>query len=335
MRRITVVLAIIVMLVGWVGAQQKSPVAKSGAKKAAPAAHSATSATSKPETSDALPTEATVKSFLKNMFSYDSTISYQVLSIRPSRASGIAEVLVNLKSSQGENRGLFYVLPDRKYAIAGGDLIPFGEDPFEPARAALAAGTNGVVRGPANAVVTVVEFSDLECPACKAAQPTIDRLIGDEPDVKFVFQNFPLEKLHPWSFLGATYADCVARQSGDAFWKFIGSVYQNQDAITALLPSSASSSEDAIKQGQPAIANKLQDLAGQAGANPTQVAICATEPATAERVRESMKFGETMDVTGTPTIFVHGRRIQNVSGLPYEVLKAMVDASKTLAKAGD
>ncbi len=270
-----------------------------------------------------LPTEATVNDFLKHTFGYDSAITWKVLEIAASPAPGVASVTVLLQNPQGQQTAKFFVLPGDKYAIAG-DLMPFGADPFAPARNEIAANANGVVRGPENAAATVVEFSDLECPSCKAAQPTIDRLLKDEPAVRFIFQNYPLEQLHPWAFLGATYADCVAQQSKDAFWKFIESVYANQEQITALLPQGAA---NPMKQAQPQIAKKLQELAGAAGANAEQVATCSAEPATAARVRKSLALGQSLGITGTPTLFVNGRKIGNVNGLPYEVLKSMVDAA--------
>ncbi len=278
---------------------------------------------------ESVPSKETVESFMKHMFGWDKNITYEVLEIKPSRSAGVAQVYVILKSSQGQQSGIFYVMPDGKYAILGGDLMPFGADPFAPARKEIAARATGPTKGPANAAVTVVEFSDLECPACKAAQPTVDRLIADEPDVKFVFQNFPLENLHPWALLAAKYADCVGRQNNDAFWTFVGSVYRDQDAITALLPTNASNVGEAMKQATPAITKKLQDLVAATPANSSKVAACASEPATAERIRSSIALGQDLDVTGTPTLYVNGRRLPNLGGMPYETLKAIVDAAKS------
>lgn len=275
------------------------------------------------------PSKETVDSFMKHMFGWDKNITYEVVEIKPSRSAGVSQVYVVLKSSQGQQTGIFYVMPDGKYAILGGDLMPFGADPFAPARKEIAARATGPTRGPANATVTVVEFSDLECPACKAAQPTIDRLMADEPDVKFIFQNYPLENLHPWAFLAARYADCVGRQNNDAFWTFVGSVYRDQDAITALLPTNAASVQEAMKQATPAITKKLQELVAATPANSNRVATCANEPATDERIRNSIALGTDLDVTGTPTLYVNGRRLPSLGGMPYETLKAIVDAAKS------
>lgn len=277
------------------------------------------------------PTEATVNSFLKYTFGYDTSISWDVLSISPSRANGVIDVNVLLKNAQGQQSVHLYITPDGKNAIVG-DMMPFGADPFAPARAEISAKSNGISRGPANAAVTIVEFSDLQCPSCKAAQPTIDRLLADEPDVRFIFQHYPLERVHPWAFLGAAYSDCVGKQNTAAFWKFIESVYANQEQITGLLPQNATNAADAMKQASPALSKKLQEFVTASGANAQQAATCAADPATTARIRKSLELGNDLNVTGTPTLFVNGRRVQNVNGLPYEILKAMVDAAKSAGK---
>ena len=69
---------------------------------------------------------------------------------------------------------------------------------------------NGPSRGPADAPVTLVEFSDLQCPHCKEAQPTIDKLMAEEKNARLVFQNFPLPA-HDWAAKAAYYGDCIGR----------------------------------------------------------------------------------------------------------------------------
>jgi hypothetical protein len=76
-------------------------------------------------------------------------------------------------------------------------------------------------KGPAKAPVTIVEFSDMQCPHCAKASPQlIDQLLAQEPEAHFVFQNFPLPS-HNWAEKAAGYVDCVGRASNDAVWKFI------------------------------------------------------------------------------------------------------------------
>jgi protein-disulfide isomerase len=247
---------------------------------------------------------------MQHMFGYDSNIQWKILAIRPSQAPHVAEVIVGVRNQQQAQEPMqpmqFYVMPDQGWAIAG-DLMPFGADPFAPTNAIFAAKAHGAARGPADAPVTIIEFSDLECPACKAAQPTIEKLLADFPNERFIFQNYPLEQIHPWAFKAAQYAECVAQNNSDAFWKFLQADYDNQETVNP----------DNVDQ-------KMKDFATQAGANADKVAACVTNPATAVRVRDSLALGKEVDVNSTPTLFVNGRRIQNFSGIPYEVLKLLV-----------
>jgi protein-disulfide isomerase len=285
--------------------------AQTGKRTELPDAPSASSTPSAPSPQAAdLPTKETVDSFMKHMFGYDSSIQWQVLSIRPSPAPHMAEVLVGVKNPEGQQVMRLFVTADRNWAIAG-DMMRFGADPFAFNNKEFDARAHGPSRGPKDSPITVIEFSDLQCPACKAAQPTIDRLVTEVPNVHFIFQHYPLESLHPWAFKAAEYGDCVARDNPDAFWKFIALDYQNQESVTA-------ENADA----------KLKDFVAQAGANPDRVTACVAQPATATRIRESLALGEAVQVTGTPTLFVNGRAVQNVSGVPFEVLKLLAQGTE-------
>src|SRR5208337_3011008 len=158
-----------------------------------------------------LPSEDTVNSFLFQMFGYDATITWKVNEIRPSEIPGLAEVSVVLTNPQGSTPNRLLVSSDGKRAITG-DILPFGAKPFDDARAKLEKGVNGPAKGPAKASVTIVEFSDMQCPHCQKAAPTIDQLLALEPDAHFVFQNFPLPA-HNWAEKAAGYVDCVGRAS--------------------------------------------------------------------------------------------------------------------------
>src|SRR5258707_2483329 len=177
------------------------------------------------------PSEAIVDAFLQQTFGYEAQVSWKIASIKPAPVPGLAQVDIILASPQGQQGSRFFVTADGEHAVIG-DIIPFGAKPFDPARKTLEKGISGPSRGPKNAPVTIVEFGDLQCPACKAAQPAIEALIASEPDAHFVFQNFPLE-MHNWAAKGAAYADCVAQASNDAFWKFLAKTYETQADITA------------------------------------------------------------------------------------------------------
>ncbi len=263
----------------------------------------------KPETApmpSLLPSEETVNAFMQQMFGHDPSVTWKVISIKPAEADSLAQVDVLLSNPQGQQATTLYVTPDQRHALVG-DLIPFGPEPFKPTREKLEKGQNGVARGPAKAPVEIVEFSDLQCPHCKQAQPTIEKLLADEPNTRFVFQPFPLPS-HDWAMKAAAYADCIGQVNNAAFWKYIDGVYNAQSGITA-----ANADE------------KLTGLADSSGAKGKDIAACAARPDIKARVENSVALGKAVGVTGTPTIFISGRKVANISGMPYEVLKSIVE----------
>jgi protein-disulfide isomerase len=298
MHRLLKYLFILLLLPTLAGAQQ-DPAAPHAAAKTAAGTN--------------LPSEETVNGFLTQMFGYDSSLSWKILSIKPSPAEGLTEVNVVLSGAQGKQGNKFYVTADGRHAVSG-DIIPFGTHPFEAAHKELNRDANGPAHGPADAPVTVVEFSDLQCPHCKDAHPTLEKLMTEDKNVRVVFESFPLP-MHDWAAKAAAYADCVSRSSNDGFWKFIQSVYSAQTDITA-----ANADE------------KLTGFADSAGVKGTDIAACAAKPETASRVEKSMALGKALDVDSTPTLFINGRKLPVV---PYEVLQKLVDfAAKEATPAG-
>jgi protein-disulfide isomerase len=259
-----------------------------------------------------LPTEEVVNAFMQQTLGYDPAISWRIISIKPSAAEGLAEVNVTVSSAQGSQAQKFYVTPDSTHVIIG-EILPFGPHPFDAVRDQLRKGINGPSHGSATATVTVVEFSDLQCPHCKDEQPALDRLAAEDKNARVVFQNYPLT-MHDWALKAASYADCVGRSSPDAFWKFIQSIYSAQSEITA-------SNVD----------EKLTAFADAAGVKGSDIANCAVNPETTTRVQRSMDLGQALDVNSTPTIFINGRKL-SAGGLPYEVLQKLVDFAASNGK---
>ncbi len=281
-----------------------SALAQTPAKKSVPAAGQST-----PPKASNLPSEQTVNEFLRHTFGYDSNLKYKVAEIKPAPDPSMAEVTVVVNTPEGQQAMKLFVTPDQKYALSG-EFVPFGADPYAPTREALKQ-ANGPTKGPANAAVTIYEFGDLQCPACKRAQPTIEKLLSESPNAKLVFQQFPLVQLHKWAMIAAKYGLCVAKQDNDAYFKFIDTVYQHQDEMQ--------------QQTEEQVVPKLKEYATAAGVNADQVQQCTADPAVAADINKSLALGRELDINGTPTLFIGGRRIGNVGGIPYEALKAITD----------
>ncbi len=295
MKRFSILVAILLIASSVVSQQTPAKKPATAAKPAATADHQAGNK----------PSDAQINTFLKQIYGYDEgRMSWKVLEITPSGAPDMSYVKVLLTTPDGQHALGFYVSPDGKHAIAG-EMLDF-PDPWGVTRDKLARGINGPERGNPGPV-TIVEFGDLQCPACKAAQPTIEKLMQDEPNARLVFQQFPLP-MHNWALKASQYADCIGRKNPQAFWKFVGSVYDNQASIT---PENAD--------------EKLKESATASGADAAATATCSAWPETYARVNHSIQLGKEVNVTGTPTLFINGRPVGNVGQTPYEVLKAYVD----------
>jgi len=248
---------------------------------------------------------ATVEAFLHRMFGQDPSVKWRVLDISPSEAPNITKVTVVV--GDDPRPSVLYVTPDGEHAILG-EVIPFGAEPFAATRKKLDAQADGPRRGATKTPeITIVEFSDLQCPHCKAAQPVIDRLMADYPNAQLVFEHFPLGN-HKWAAEAAALGVCVAQQNNGAFWKYVNGVFEKQETIPEATPTGA-----------------LASIVKSAGADPVKASECAKLPETTQRVQRSIDLGRAVGVNGTPTVFINGRKLPSIKDIPYEALKQLVD----------
>jgi len=283
-----------------VSSAQTAAPKKAAAKPATPAP-AAKPATSNPAT--ALPSKEDVDAALKRTLGYDPAVAWQIYDIRPAAVPGLAEVLFSINQQATQH---LYLSSDAQNAIIG-EMIPFGANPFAPARAKL-KGAFGPSRGGPNPPIDIVEFSDLECPHCKKSQPILEKLAADFPQVRFIFQQFPLPaSMHPWAMKAAQYADCVGQMNKDAFWKYVDAIFENQGGIALATAD-----------------DKLKELAIVNGLDAMKVSACADSPETAARIKKSADLGASLEVNETPTVFMNGRRVRGVADIPYEKLKELV-----------
>ncbi|HEX7289456.1 MAG TPA: thioredoxin domain-containing protein [Candidatus Angelobacter sp.] len=286
-------------------AAQAAPAKPAQAAHGAPAAKPGP-ATAKPAPAPApvlLPSKEQIDAAMQRNFGYDPGVTWNILDIHPSSVAGIAEVLVSINKQPPLH---LFVSVDTQNAIVG-EMIPFGPNPFAPAREKLAA-ADGPSRGPQKPAIEIVEFSDLECPHCKAAQPILEKLAVDFPQVRYTFQQFPLPaSLHPWAMKAAEYADCAGQQSKETFWKYIDSIFENQGGIALATAD-----------------DKLQQLATVTGLDAAKLSACAAAPGTEARINKSLQLGQALEVNETPTVFINGRRVSRIANIPYDQLRTLV-----------
>jgi len=178
-------------------------------------------------------------------------------------------------------------------------------------------------RGAKSAKVLVVNFDDFECPYCSAMHrtlfPEILKEYGDR--VTFVYKDYPLSEIHPWAIHAAVDANCLAAQNQDAYWDFADYVHANKREVdTEKTPQARF---DAI--------DKMSMLEGQKHNLDTVKLQSCVKAQNEEAVRASMKEGDGIGVSATPTLFVNGEKIDgavSVNDLRAALDRALRDAGQ-------
>lgn len=236
------------------------------------------------------PIQRTVEAYLRNLYAFGPETAVKVSVPKDIGVEGLQEVDVEVKMGENQQTGKVYITKDGRYMFRG-ELSDLSKDPLAEARAQLKIKDSPSL-GPANASVTLVEFSDFECPVCRSLHDALRGLLPKYPQVRVIFKDFPLDQIHPWARTAALAGRCAYQQDPKAFWKIYDLIYDNQDVISA---------ENAW--------GEMTDFAGKSGINADALKACMASPEAAAAIDASRANGVLLEVNSTPTIFVNGRRI--------------------------
>lgn len=169
-------------------------------------------------------------------------------------------------------------------------------------------------KGAANAKVTIVEYSDFQCPFCTRGYNTIENEVlkqyGDK--VKFYYKHFPLA-FHKWAEPAAIAAECAKDQKPEAFWKLYNGFFEQQQQVT---PENVKEKALAMLDGT--------------GIDKKAFETCYDGRKTADRVKAQMAEGQSVGVSGTPGFIINGRLVSGAQ--PFATFKAIIDDELASAK---
>ncbi|MBS3071512.1 thioredoxin domain-containing protein [Candidatus Pacearchaeota archaeon] len=163
------------------------------------------------------------------------------------------------------------------------------------------------VLGDVNAQVTIVEFSDYECPYCgrhfSETYPQLVKNYIDTGKAKLIFMDYPLS-FHPNAQKAAEAARCFGAQKGDSgYFKMHDKLYQNQQALSI---------------------ENYKKWARELGANGAKFDACLDSNEFADEVQANLAYGSSLGVSGTPGFFINGVRVEGAQ--PYSVFKQIIDS---------
>ncbi|MGA2634120.1 MAG: DsbA family protein [Terracidiphilus sp.] len=177
--------------------------------------------------------------------------------------------------------------------------------------------TGRPIRGNPDAKVTVVNFDDLQCPFCARMHNTLFPATLDryKDKVRFVYKDYPLPpEMHPWAMHAAVDANCLAAQSGDAYWKYVDYIHPHRQEISG-------PNHDAVKSAT-MLDMVAREQAAQAHLDAGKLDGCLAAQ-DESKVRESIRLADPLKFRGPPALYVNGEYIDGA--VPQDQLWTVID----------
>jgi protein-disulfide isomerase len=251
--------------------------------------------------------KATLEAYLRHVELWRPDVGVKIDDAKESKdLPGFLDVAVHLTFNGNVLPAQHYYMSKDGKKIFRADVYDINHNPFQANIDKLDV-KGAPSLGPANAPVTVVIFSDFQCPLCKAESEVIHKNIVETfpTQVRVYFRDFPLEALHNWARQAAVAGRCVYQQNPAMFWDYHDWVYENQSYI-----------------GLDNINSKLQEFATGKGLDGMQLSRCLEGKTTDPEVSASLAVGHSLQINATPTLFVNGRKLEGA--VPWETLQVLI-----------
>ncbi len=287
------------------------------------AAFAQTAAPAKPEKKSAFD-KATFEAYVRYLMPWDPRIAVKIAEPEPAPMPGFKTVKVTGSYQKVSVDEIFYVSNDGQ-KIVRGSVFDVAQSPFADELSKLHT-DHAPSLGTPGAKVSIVLFTDFECPFCKEEAKVLrDNLVKTYPsEVRLYFKEFPLDNIHPWAKPAAIAARCVYRQNPQAFWDYHDYVFENQSAIN-----------DAVKVStQPDLSQfrtKILEWAAGKGLDTMQLGACMDQRSTEAEVDRTIAEARILRVNQTPFLYINGRPVPG--NFPWDQLKTLIDLELERAKA--
>jgi protein-disulfide isomerase len=249
----------------------------------------------------------TAERFVRVLFDVPPILRVELTGLKLDGPPGFLRGKLEIGSANRGQSFTIHLSTDGRWLILD-RLYDMTKDPFAETRERIAV--DGVPsRGDPGSPVTVVEYSDFQCPFCSVAYHSIyQRLMNEYGErIRFIYKNFPLTEIHPWAQAAAIAAACAYRQGNQPFWKLHDFLFERQKEISA-----ANLSEMVLNfaRAQQWDVEKFRQ--------------CTEKRETESSVDAEQAEGNDVGVTGTPAFLINGRLISGLGD--YSRLKRLIDS---------
>jgi len=247
-------------------------------------------ATAAPATGTPSPTQKNIEAYLRHLYAFGPDIQVSVGPLKDTPVEGLVETTIDVVIGEDKQAATFYVSKDGKFLFRG-ELSDLSKDPLAANRALIQM-NDAPILGDASAAVTLVEYSDFECPVCRNLHDLVRGILPNYAGkLRVIFKDYPIEQIHPWARTAAIAGRCAYLQDHKAFWKMYDLIYDNQEIISAA-----------------SAWTNMTDYAERSGLNVNTFKACMAGPEAAAAIDASKANGQQLEVSSTPTVFVNGRR---------------------------
>lgn len=256
-------------------------------------------------TAKVAPSPEAVAEHARKNFGLSPLWKVSISPLKPGAVAGFLSGTMSIEAPQGKQEQPIFVSADGRWYFVGSphDLS------VDPDRETLSKmKLRGVPSsGPDDAPLTLVEYSDLQCPHCKRSNDILKEKLGSyKGKVRRVFKNYPLRHMHPWAYRGAIALACAGKIAPQKAEPFKSGVFAAQEKIT-LENSSA----------------KFKEIAKDAGIPAPRFNDCLDKEETKALVQADIEEGDRVGVHGTPALYINGRKVR---GYEWPEVEAVLNA---------
>jgi protein-disulfide isomerase len=253
-------------------------------------------------------------------YSLPVDVKVTVGTTKPSEFPNYDALTITLSTSERKQEVPFLVSKDGKTLIRM-TKMDLSKDPYADLMKKIDT-TGRPTRGNKDAKVVAVNYDDFQCPYCSRMHeqlfPTLFKEYGDR--VLFIYKDYPLTEIHTWATHAAVNANCLAAQNNEAYWDFADYIHANQKDVNS----------EKGNEARFALLDKLTVLQGQKHNLDLVKLQSCIKAQKDDAVKSSMKEGDSLGVSATPTLFINGEKVDGA--LPLSDLRAVFD--RALQQAG-
>lgn len=255
-----------------------------------------------------------LEAYIRYAEAISSNVKVEMEDPTPSSFPGFYSLKVHLLLGSQKEEKHYYVSEDGQRVI-NGTFWSLNESPFIDTLNRL--NTDGPSFGVPDARVTIVVFSDFECPYCRELAKSLRTNIPQKypKDVRVVVKNFPIDAIHPWARAAAEAGVCMANQSLGAFWAYHDWMFEHQSAVNTQYQEKKAEFPAYLRDNAAA-------LAQQQNADPAKIKSCIDTHAAAAQVNKDVADGDKLLIASTPTFYINGRPINGA--LPWTSVDTLI-----------